>query len=326
MGQVAQIGVRYYRLSEAVAPFFTALYFFTVSHTDGDPVEDYLLPEWAAMRFTAAGEPPHAAVVPDPIRERWPFVCSGPTSRAIRFQLKDTRTWGLGMRPVGWARFLDAQASDVNDEIVNGNVHDAFAFFRPLLRIARNHPDDPDEGAAAIDRFLVDNLPEPNPAEDQIEACIAALSDPEVADVTMLCERVGVSRRTVERLCSRYFGYSPKLLLRRQRFLRSVGRFTFELSSNWSKAIDPQYCDQAHFVRDFRKFMDMSPSEYVEMDHPILARIIAQRLADQGAVPEPGGVPVIPAPGPADTGWTPMDRGARAAGAIKGVGQRRSRR
>ena len=55
---------------------------------------------------------------------------------------------------------------------------------------------------------------------------------------------------------------------------------------SWSAALDGQYYDQAQFVRDFRAFMGMTPSEYAEMPHPILDRIIAQRMADQGAAPE----------------------------------------
>ena len=50
--------------------------------------------------------------------------------------------------------------------------------------------------------------------------------------------------------------------------------------------LDDRYYDQAQFVRDFRSFMGMTPSEYAEMPHPILNRIMAQRMADQGAAPQ----------------------------------------
>jgi hypothetical protein len=54
----------------------------------------------------------------------------------------------------------------------------------------------------------------------------------------------------------------------------------------WSSALDRQYYDQAQFVKDFRSFMGMTPSEYAAMPHPIIDRIMAQRMADQGAAPE----------------------------------------
>jgi AraC-like DNA-binding protein len=112
------------------------------------------------------------------------------------------------------------------------------------------------------------------------------LRDPEIADVAMLVESLGMGRRTLERLCSRYFGFPPKMLLRRQRFLRSLARFMLESRDNWSRALDVQYFDHAHFVRDFRSFMGMTPTEYAATPHPVIDRIMAQRMADQGATQE----------------------------------------
>ena len=95
-----------------------------------------------------------------------------------------------------------------------------------------------------------------------------------------------MNRRSLERLCGRYFGFPPKLLLRRQRFLRSLAQFMLHSAGSWSKALDWQYYDQAQFVRDFRSFMGTTPSEYADTPHPILEKIMAQRMADQGAAPE----------------------------------------
>ena len=95
-----------------------------------------------------------------------------------------------------------------------------------------------------------------------------------------------MGERSLERLCRRYFGFPPKLLLRRQRFLRTLAQFMFDTRLTWSKAIDGQYYDQAQFVRDFRSFMGMTPSEYADTPHPILEKIMALRFADQGAAPE----------------------------------------
>ena len=75
------------------------------------------------------------------------------------------------------------------------------------------------------------------------------------------------------------------LLLRRQRFLRSLAGHMLDPARGWSKALDEQYYDQAQFVRDFRSFMGTTPSEYADAPHPILEKIMAQRLADQGAAP-----------------------------------------
>ena len=71
------IAVRFYRLSPALRPYFTALYMFDIDCPEGAIVEDYLHPEWAAMRFTH-GTVPIACIGPGELAEQWPFVVSGP--------------------------------------------------------------------------------------------------------------------------------------------------------------------------------------------------------------------------------------------------------
>ena len=61
MDQGFAVSVRYYRLSQALQPYFTALYAFEIECAEGRLVEDYLHPEWTAMRFTI-GPVPHACV------------------------------------------------------------------------------------------------------------------------------------------------------------------------------------------------------------------------------------------------------------------------
>ncbi|WP_343805055.1 helix-turn-helix domain-containing protein [Alteraurantiacibacter aestuarii] len=278
--------MQFFRLSEELQPYFTALYSFTITCADDVLIEDRLHPEWATMRFTESGVEPVASVCPDEVQPTWPFVASGPTSRAIKFGLRESRIWGLGLQPVGWAKYVPVPAADLADRIVDARTSAAFEVFAPILEVVRTASPDSDDTARRINNHLLEQDHRPVPGQDKILACQHALRDPEIADVTMLADRLETGRRTLERMCSRYFGFPPKLLLRRQRFLRSLARYMLEPKGNWSNALDGQYFDQAHFVRDFRSFMGMTPSEYADTPHPILDRIMAQRMADQGVVPQ----------------------------------------
>jgi len=276
------LDVRFHRLSPELEPYFTALYSFDVRCDPGAEIRDFLHPEWSTMRFFVRGSPPRASFVPEPSELTGPFPVSGPSSRAIDFSLTSARIWGLGLLPLGWARFCQTPACEIADKIVDGAKHPALAPFRQLYDLIDAYADDFDAVARKVDSFLLDMDLSPVPAQEQILACQAALRDPAVAQVEALAARVGVSRRSLERLCARYFGFPPKMLLRRQRFLRSLATYMLGHKGNWSKALDGQYYDQAHFVREFRRFMGMSPTAYAEMPHPILDRIIAQRMADHG--------------------------------------------
>jgi AraC-like DNA-binding protein len=278
------IDVRYYRLSEPLQPYFTALYGFEFECTSGHIIEDYLHPEWTQMRFTTT--PPLGCVGPGELKEQWPFVASGPTSRSIHFGITTGKILGLGLQPAGWAKFAQGSARAIADSTVDGSTHPSFTLFAPIQRMMEEGDPDLDTMAARINDYLMRQADRPLKHESVIFACQEALRDPEIANVSQLGERLGLGARSLERFCSRHFGFPPKLLLRRQRFLRSLAEFMLTSRRSWSAALDAQYYDQAQFVRDFHAFMGMTPSEYAEMPHPILDRIIAQRMADQGAAPQ----------------------------------------
>ena len=280
------IDVRYFRVSEPLQPYFTALYLFSITCPPGELIEDTLHPEWASMRFTVSGSPPVARIGPGSLEPKWPFVVSGPTSKAIRFGLQQSLIWGVGLQPAGFARYVCCDASEIADTTVNGAIHPAFADLTPLTQIVGEAGVEPEAMAARIEAFLLAYDTAKVRQEPEILALQDALRDQDLASVAALCERVGITRRSLERLCARYFGFPPKMLLRRQRFLRSLAQFTVTGGESWSRSLDGQYYDQAHFVRDFKAFMGVTPTEYSHATHPILDRILVHRMADQGALPE----------------------------------------
>ena len=109
MSSDSTITVHFFQPSSALQPYFTAFYLTEIDAAPGALVDDYLHPEWAAMRFTE-GPPPTASVGPGPLVPQWPFVANGPTSKAIHFGCGKSRIWGLGLQPAGWAKFKIGRA------------------------------------------------------------------------------------------------------------------------------------------------------------------------------------------------------------------------
>lgn len=276
------VKVRFHSPPPSLQACFTTFYLTEIDLPEGCQVTDALQPEWANLRFFS-GERPCAWIDGGDCVENASFVATGPSTRATNFRLGTTRFWGIGLLPLGWARFLGLLASDHANLIADGHRHPSFARFTALADSLTLDPANESVELARIIAFF-ESIPVIDPDEEaRILAIHAALVDPQVGNVAELVARVGTSQRTVERACLRHFGFPPKLLLRRQRFMRSLAQFMLDRSRKWIGAIDEHYHDQAQFVRDFREFMRMSPRQYAAMPHPVLERFMYERARVHGA-------------------------------------------
>ncbi len=97
-----------------------------------------------------------------------------------------------------------------------------------------------------------------------------------------MAEERGMSMRSMELVSGGVFGFAPQLLRRRQRFMRSLAKFMLDPSLRWIDTLDSHYHDQAHVVRDFKRFMTMSPSAYAKRPHPVLIAAAHARMAVAG--------------------------------------------
>ena len=277
----ARVATRFFPLSEALRPYVSTIYLSEVVVTDGSRVEDYLHPEWANLRFVD-GDPPLAAIGGSPVGEMPRFIATGPTSTSTYFAAGNMRAWGIGILPMGWAKFIPLPADELADRFCDGAAHPAFATFTPLLETLRR-VNDVDAAAALINSHICALLAGAAPDDPTILAAHVALVDDDLSSVADLSAKLALSERSIERLSHRAFGFSPKLLLLRQRFLRSLARFMLDPSMAWIDTMDHHYYDQAQFTRDFQRFMGMSPREYAARPKPILGAAAVARAAAAGA-------------------------------------------
>ncbi len=273
----SQVSVRFFAPPPNLKHYFTTFYTMEFSASGPSPAVDYTHPEWANLRFFS-GNAPFAEASDGSTLWDPSFNATGPSSRTMCFKLTPpARMWGVGLLPLGWAKFIGLDAGDLADTIVDGLAHPAYASFAPLaLNLFGEEPDLDAEYAKITAHFLARD-PAPVPDEARILAVHSALIDPEVHTVTDLAKQAGVNQRTLERISHRVFGFAPKLLLRRQRFLRSVAHFVTDPTHNWIESLDSHYHDQSQFVRDFKAFMGMTPRKYAALDKPILGAFMSAR-------------------------------------------------
>lgn len=273
-----QLRARFCAPPPELARYFTTFYMAEITADDGAALRDFLHPEWGNLRF--ADRPAFTATSRDgsAIRD-CRFALTGPSSHALAFEVPACRIWGVGLLPLGWAKFVGVPAGSLANTVVDGQQSGTFAPLAASLFGAE--PDEEGELARFIAYFQA--RMEHGPADDpRVGALHGALVDPEVGTVADLAARTGTSQRTLERLCHAAFGFSPKLLLRRQRFVRSLGQFMLDPSLKWIGALDGHYHDQAQFVREFREFMGMTPGDYARQSHPVMDAFVAARARAMG--------------------------------------------
>lgn len=260
---------------------FTTFYHVTLESDGAETLlTDYLQPEWANIRFFCGGTP-EAEIGADRVNGA-KYVATGASALPCRFTLGPMRMWGVGFLPLGWARFFDVDASSCTNIICDGAVHPAFRHFAGLTDTLCNPQADLDEQFDALVAAM-SRLMRPTRDDARISRIHAELVGGEHASVHDLVEACAVSIRTLERTCMRYFGFSPKLLMRRQRFMRSLTTFMLHRGSRWTEAMDGHYHDQAQFTREFHEFMTMNPSEYAALDHPLLTSFMGARARIWGS-------------------------------------------
>jgi AraC-like DNA-binding protein len=276
------VNLRFALPTVELQPFVTTYYCTDIVCSPHEPwLEDYLHPEWANLRFLGATAA-QSVIGAGPLQPCPAFAVTGPTSLAARFRLRSGRSWGIGLLPLGWAALFASPASAYADRFVDGRRDPTFAAFVPLAQALAHAGGDYHAELALIEAHMAQVFASAAPADNGIAALTAALIDPEVMAVGELADRMNMTVRSLERLSRRAFGFPPKLLLRRQRFLRSLARFMLDPSLKWLGALDCHYHDQSHFVRDFRCFMGMSPSDYAKLDKPLLMAAARARMAATG--------------------------------------------
>jgi AraC-like DNA-binding protein len=253
--------------AEPLRKYITTYYFFELETPGEIEQQDLVHPEWASVRYVLSGQS-RGSFIPDPLQELSEAVLVGPSTRARRIGCVSARIMGLGITPLGWYRLIKVKASNWANQSADVRSEPEFAVFARIWEAIKDL-DDRVEIACRIDEQLLSAMKSPAPREAEVAALYDLLTNPDFANVGELAEALDMDVQQVERLTRRAFGFAPKRLIRRQRFLRTLAQRLLDPELNWSGAMDSQYYDQAHFNRDFKEFMGMTPREYLAMPRPI---------------------------------------------------------
>ncbi|MEO8878249.1 MAG: helix-turn-helix domain-containing protein, partial [Polyangiaceae bacterium] len=100
-----------------------------------------------------------------------------------------------------------------------------------------------------------------------------ARQDVTIVRVADLAARVGKGTRSIERLLREHVGVSPKWIIRRFRVQEAAARLASGAAFDAAAlAQELGYCDQAHFIHDFKSQVGRTPAQYARsLPKPALA-------------------------------------------------------
>jgi len=113
--------------------------------------------------------------------------------------------------------------------------------------------------------FLRSRRPECEEPVERIHHMLERISsDRDMKKSYDLERQFNLTTRTLQRLFSRYVGVSPSWVIRRYRLHEAIAWLDQGEVVDWpALAADLGYFDQAHFIKDFKMFIGVSPGNYV---------------------------------------------------------------
>ena len=240
---------------------------------------DFLYPEWGNLRFNLYGD--MVAMLPG-LYPPGPQLATlfGPTDRAAEVTSTGaSRITGIGFTPLGWNRFVALPAEALANKVKL--LENEFGLPGTAWREAVMALGDDDDAildqfdAALTERFARTSAPDP------VTLKLDEVLRTNPHDVRDFAAMMAMSPRTLSRYCARVFGFAPKRLLRRQRFLDTLGQVRTQPDAKFIELLDERYFDQSHFIRDFREFMGMTPRAYLGRPRDIF-QVAAVEQASRG--------------------------------------------
>ncbi|WP_374943479.1 helix-turn-helix domain-containing protein [Sphingomonas sp.] len=189
-------------------------------------------------------------------------VLFGPTSRATRLVSTGPRVVTIGLSALGWAMLVARSAAALGDRAVPAaDVLDV----RLVAALAEAIQGAEDEGVADRIDAVVATATCAQLADEALVRGLAAIIDKGVVCVAEAAGvELGVASHVVRRSALRHFGYPPKVLLNRRRFVRALERMVLS-DRGYSEAARHGYFDASHFIRDAKRFLGMTPRRFLAL-------------------------------------------------------------
>lgn len=250
---------------------------FSLARHEPSPDLAFFVERYWVVRWDLRGREPYLSeTLPHPcvnvvVEDERAAVHGVVTKRFAILLEGEGQAFGIKLRPGAFHPFVQRPLVELTDRVVP--LADVFGpAADTLIADVRARRGDVPAQIARVEAFLRERLPAADPSVDEVVRIVQlVLESRELTRVEQLAERTGCSVRAMQRLFRRYVGVSPKWVIRRLRLHEAADRVARGELVSWTDlALSLGYCDQAHFIRDFRAQVGHTPTAYA-------ARCAAQR-------------------------------------------------
>lgn len=265
----------FWPVATVLAPLIDFIWVLRCDHARLDAAAGPLLPQFM---WQLSGR--HGWIGPDGLERHYCGASLlGPSARALRMTSEGpTTVIGVGVFPEGWHSFVDASADRLVGQLVD--LRDLWG--DDALKPLAGSPDEDDQALAArVETLLLRRLAFAPPPDPRVAVISRWINGP-TQDISFLAAKLDVSGRQLARIARRAHGLPPRLLANKHRVLKSAASIAgglIDVRDAWTE----DFADQSHFIREFRRFMGITPAAYLQGDGWLVREVmrVRQEIASQ---------------------------------------------
>ena len=274
---------RNYPPSPALAPYIARHYVFSAALPPDFEMIDRLLSETAFVRILLQGDWA-AEVAPGDWQGAGPVPFFGANRGPMRVRVRGAfRIVGLALRPCGWRALCDRPASEFADRMLPFQQLWGDDARRLLDTVA---PLGDDAAIVAAVEAVVRRRIGAHPIDRGLERLEHIARHDSTTRVEAVASELDITTRQLERRCLDGFGHTPKMVLRRSRFLDMAAVMRGFGTVSDEALAELRYFDQSHRIREFKRFIGLTPAEFERTATPLLTaglQLRAERKAAEAA-------------------------------------------
>lgn len=174
---------------------------------------------------------------------------------------------GIKFKPAGFYPF--AKAADVAMSQITNAIHQIETFFPALadsntLEEQVLATEDEIDKLSLLETALFNNIPEYDQKVVLTNNIVATIStDKNIFAVEDICQTFNIEARSLQRLFKQYIGINAKWVINRYRMHEALTLIENKQEVDLTTlALNLGYFDQAHFIKDFKQLMGITPKQH----------------------------------------------------------------